>query len=112
MNYVLVLSNTHHIVKSLSLLIRTEPSLHVLDATRDVVCDINHLPDNTVIIVDMNLENIEPFIEQFSGKYRIVLYSGSLEIMDIPNHLQAAEYRCFNAYTSPEEIIRILMGSV
>ncbi|KOY14792.1 hypothetical protein [Paenibacillus xylanivorans] len=112
MNHVLVLSNTHHIVKSLSLLIRTEPSLHVLDATRDVVRNINDLPDNTVIIVDMNLENMEPFIKQFSGKYRVVLYSGSLEIMDIPYHLQTSGYRYFNAYTSPEEIIKILLGCV
>ncbi|MFE6073960.1 hypothetical protein ACFVQB_05700 [Paenibacillus sp. NPDC057886] len=112
MNHVLILSDTHHIVKSLSLLIRTEPFLHVLDATRDVVRNINHLPDNSVIIVDMNLENMETLIKQFSGKYRIVLYSGSLEIIDIPIHLQTTDCRYFNAYTSPEDIIKILLGCV
>ncbi|WP_405156820.1 hypothetical protein [Paenibacillus sp. FSL K6-0108] len=112
MTHVVVLSDTHHIVKSLSLLIQTDPSLHVLDATRDVIGNMDQLPDNSVIIVDMNVDNIELFIEQFSGKYRVILYSGSLELMDIPIHLQSTGCRYFNAYTSPEEIIKILMGCV
>ncbi|SLK10054.1 MULTISPECIES: hypothetical protein [unclassified Paenibacillus] len=113
MNHVLILSDTHHIVKSLSLLIQTEASLHVLDATRDVIgSNMDQLPDNSVIIVDMNVDNIELLIEKFPEKYRVILYSGSLELMDIPIHLQSTGCRYFNAYTSPEEIIKILMGCV
>ncbi|PIH60519.1 hypothetical protein [Paenibacillus sp. LK1] len=112
MNHVIILSDTHHIVKSLSLLIQTEPSLHVLEATRDVIGNMDQLPDNSVIIVDMNVDNIELLIEQFPEKYRVILYSGSLELMDIPIHLQSTGCGYFNAYTSPEEIIKILMGCV
>lgn len=59
---------------------------------------MDQLPDDSVIIVDMNVENIELFIEQFPEKYRVILYSGSLELMDIPIHLQSTGCRYFNAF--------------
>ncbi|QOS78934.1 hypothetical protein JNUCC31_30400 [Paenibacillus sp. JNUCC31] len=112
MIHVLILSDIHHIVKSLSIWIRTDPSLCILDATPHLIRNINHLPDNTVIIVDINLVKIEPLIKQISEKYRVILYSGSMEIMDIPCHLQKTSSGFFNAYTSPEEIIKIVLGCI
>ncbi|MEC0125097.1 hypothetical protein [Paenibacillus pabuli] len=112
MIYVLILSDIHHIVKSLSVLIRTDPSLYILDATPHLIHNFNHLPDNTVIIVDMNLVNIEPLIKQISEKCRVILYGGSMEIIDIPCHLQKTSSGYFNAYTSPEEIIKIVVGCI
>ncbi|MFC9708650.1 hypothetical protein ACFTRD_10850 [Paenibacillus sp. NPDC056933] len=112
MIHVLILSDIHHIVKSLSVLIQTEPSLRLLEATHHLIRNINLLPDNTVIIVDMNLVKIEPLIKQISEKYRVILYSGSMEIMDIPCHLHKTSSGYFNAYTSPEEIIKIVLGCI
>ena len=44
----LILSDMHHLAESLSLLIQTEPRYMSLDAARDVIGNMDQLPDNSL----------------------------------------------------------------
>ncbi|PMC38086.1 hypothetical protein CJ195_10905 [Bacillus sp. UMB0899] len=99
---VAIVSNNPHIKKSLSLLIKTDPGLTIMEG-QDIEID-----KKVVMLVDTEVVDLEDHLEQFSKDVPIILYSHSKEFIDINDLLNRYKVKFFNVYTKPECILQLI----
>lgn len=102
---VAIVSNNPHIKKSLSLLVKTDPDLTIVEG-QDFEKD-----KKVVMIVDTEVVDLEDHLKLFSKDVPIILYSHSKEFLDINHLLNRYKVKFFNVYTKPECILQLIKES-